>query len=249
MTDSATPTRTGLRMLPSQHRTRVGAERREKTRLRLIESALEVYAAKGVEATVIDDVIVAAGVSRGTVYNYFRTDAELLAAVSESVSTETVRRIESAVGALPDPAERMAQGLRLCLHLARSYPLFARFFSMTGFNAIGPGHLMFEYVPRHITEAVALKRMDVSDVTLAVDMMSGAVLGAVHAIATRLVSRAYPEKMVLHMLLGLGMSRANAQKLVDAPLVELPLPPDSLLVRTQPAPQTAKRRAPARRPH
>ena len=235
-------------MQTSEHRSRVGAERRHRTRVRLIESALEVFAAKGVDATVIEDVIASAGVSRGTFYNYFRTDAELLAAVGDAVSNETVGRIESVVGGLADPAERLAQGLRLCLHLALAYPLFARFFSRAGFNAIGPGHLMFEYVPRHIEEALAAQRMDVPDTATAVDLLGGVVLSAVHAIATRPVAKTYPEQMVLQLLLGLGMKRAAAQKLVAAPLLPIQLPQDSLLVRTRPVAAASKQGATARRP-
>jgi len=67
----------------SDHRPRVAAERRARMRRKLVESALLVFAGKGVDASVIEDVIVAAGVSRGTFYNYFRTNAELLAAVNE----------------------------------------------------------------------------------------------------------------------------------------------------------------------
>lgn len=220
-------------MRTPDHRARTGAQRRLKTRLRLMDCALQVFAEKGVDATVIEDVIAAAGVSRGTFYNHFRTDAELLNAISEEISNETMRRIEGVVGPLPDPAERLAQGLRLCLHLARSFPLFARFFSTAGFNAISPGHLVFEYVPRHLREAVATRRMQVPDVALAVDMIGGVVVGAAHAIATRKVQPRYPEAMVLHVLLALGMTRASAQKLVDAPLLELELPEDSLLVRSR----------------
>lgn len=249
MTDFVVGPRATSSMNTSQHRSRVGAERRQRTRLRLIESALEVFAEKGVDATVIEDVIASAGVSRGTFYNYFRTDAELLAAVGEEVSNDTVRRIESVVGALPDPAERLAQGLRLCLHLARKYPLFARFFSRAGFNAIGPGHLLFEYVPRHVQEAVAARRMDVPDVRTAVDLLGGVVLSAVHAIATRPVAKTYPESMVLLLLLGLGMTRASAQRLVAAPLLPIELPADSLLVRTQPAAVARTRRTSTRRSH
>lgn len=230
-------------MPTSGHRTRVGAERRQRTRLRLIEGALEVFAAKGVDATVIDDVIAAARVSRGTFYNYFRTDAQLLAAVSTEITSDTVRRIESVVADLPDPAERLAQGLRLCLHFAVAYPLFAQFFSRAGFNAIGPGHLMFEYVPRHFREAVAAKRMDVPDIELAVDLLGGAVLGAVHAIATRPVPRAYPEQMTLQLLRGFGMTPSAAGKLVAAPLLPISLPADSLLVRTRSAASAPTRRA------
>lgn len=236
-------------MQTTQHRTRVGAERRQRTRLRLIESALEVFAAKGVDATVIEDVIAIAGVSRGTFYNYFRTDGELLAAVGDEISNETVRRIEAVVGEMPDPAQRLAQGLRLSLHLALRYPLFAQFVSRVGFDAISPGHLMFEYVPHHIQEAVAARRMNVPEIGAAVDLLGGCVLGAVHAIATRPVSKGYPERMVLQLLLALGMTRGSAQKLVAAPLIALPLPADSLLVRTHPPASAAQKRAARRRSH
>jgi len=70
-------------LLHTCSRWRAGAERRQRMRLRLIESALPVFAEKGLDAASIDDVIAAAGVSRGTFYNYFRTDVELAAAVSD----------------------------------------------------------------------------------------------------------------------------------------------------------------------
>ena len=46
------------------HRIRVGAQRREKTRLRLLENALAVFNAKGPDLAVTEDFIAAAGVSR-----------------------------------------------------------------------------------------------------------------------------------------------------------------------------------------
>ena len=82
---------------PVNHRTLVGHQRRQKMLLHLIDSAISVYAEKGIDATLIDDVIVAADVSRGTFYNYFRTTTELLAAVGEALSNETLRLIESEV--------------------------------------------------------------------------------------------------------------------------------------------------------
>ena len=64
----------------------------------LSESALLVFAEKGVDVPVIDDVIAAAGVSRGTFYNYFRTNAELLVAAIEELGNELVDMIEIAGG-------------------------------------------------------------------------------------------------------------------------------------------------------
>jgi len=53
--------------------------------------------------------------------------------------------------------------------------------------------------------------------------------------------------MVLQLLIALGMTRGSAQRLVAAPLIAMPLPTDSLLVRTHPAASAAKRRAASRR--
>ena len=76
--------------VPNDHRPRVAAERRARMRRKLVESALFVFAEKGVDASVIEDVIAAAGVSRGTFYNYFRTNAELLAAAINELGNEVV---------------------------------------------------------------------------------------------------------------------------------------------------------------
>ena len=109
------------------HRTRVAAERRARMHRKLVESALLVFAEKGVDAPVIEDVIAAAGVSRGTFYNYFRTNGELLAAAIRELGNELVEHIEDRVTTIPSPAERLFTGLRLYLDAARRFPLFARF--------------------------------------------------------------------------------------------------------------------------
>jgi AcrR family transcriptional regulator len=90
----------------ADHRPRVAAERRAHMRRKLVESALLVFVDKGVDASVIEDVIAAAGVSRGTLYNYFRTNAELLVAAIEELGNEVVDLIESRVKPLPSPAAR-----------------------------------------------------------------------------------------------------------------------------------------------
>ncbi|HNN08489.1 MAG TPA: helix-turn-helix domain-containing protein, partial [Azospira sp.] len=58
------------------HRTRVGQERRERTRAKLLAAALPVFAKHGADAAIIDSIIQQAGVARGTFYNYFRTNDE-----------------------------------------------------------------------------------------------------------------------------------------------------------------------------
>jgi len=92
------------------HRTRTAARRRETMRRRLLESAMLVFAEKGVDASVIDDVISTAGVSRGTFYKYFKSNRDLMVAANEELGKELLTQVLDRVAGLSDPAERLALG-------------------------------------------------------------------------------------------------------------------------------------------
>ncbi len=217
----------------ADHRTRVAAERRERMRARLVESAMLVFAEKGVDASVIDDVLAAAEVSRGTFYHYFRTNGELLAAASEELINELLTLIEVQVQGLDNPAARIAYGTRLYLHTAIRYPLFGRFVSRSGFDVDSPSSRFYDFLPPHLEEGMdkgCFKRMPVE---VALDLLSGPELVAVYRIANMEMPQDYPEQVVGGILRGLGMSDAQATELTDIPIVPLVPPPDSLLERSQ----------------
>ena len=109
------------------HRTRVGAERRARMRLRILEAAVQVFAEKGGDLPVIDDFIRAADVSRGTFYNYFRTTAELLEATVAWLADDVIRSIDPEVAAIRDPALRLATAVRMYLRWAAADPEWCRF--------------------------------------------------------------------------------------------------------------------------
>lgn len=201
-------------------------------RRHLIEGALKLFAERGLEEVVIDDVIAAAGVSRGTFYYYFKTNGELLAAVSEELGNELIAMVESVVGGIKDPAERLAQGLRLYLHTVQDYPRFAGFVARTGLHAARPGNLVLEYIPRHIEEGMRTGRFKVGDVAMGLDIVAGIALAAVCSIVSRAVPAHFPEQVTTHILMGLGMTAAAATRLVQLPLAQIALPEDSLLVKT-----------------
>lgn len=216
-------------MTVGDHRIRVAAQRREKTRLRLIEAALPVFAARGVDATVIDEVIGLAGVSRGTFYNYFRSNAELLLAVSEALSNEAVRCVNEAVERIPDPVERIAAGLRLFLDLADRYPLLGRFTHRAGLGVVGPGHMALSYLPRDIKAGVALGRFSVIDLPASVDLVLGAMLMAIHVMDVRSPPPSYPAAVIRHILMALGVAADEASALAGRPMAGLTFSPGSWL--------------------
>ncbi len=72
------------------------AARRQSRKDALVDAAFEVFIAKGVAATSVDDIVERAGVAKGTFYLYFATKGDAVNAVAE--------RIVDGVGALVESA-------------------------------------------------------------------------------------------------------------------------------------------------
>ncbi len=216
---------------PSDHRPRVAAEKRARMRRKLVEGALLVFAEKGVDASVIEDVIAAAGVSRGTFYNYFRTNAELLVAVNEELNDEISTLIKAQVRPDPDPASRQCMGLRLFIDVARRFPLFAKFVARAGVN-VRPGSLRHEYMAPSIK--AAMKAGDFADMPLAVaiDFIGGNILTAVVRVSEGGIDDDYLAAFIAATLRGVGVSDAKAAALMAMPLTPLALGPETLCQRS-----------------
>lgn len=221
-------------------RTRVAAEKRERMRTRLIESALQVFNDKGADATVIEDLITHAQVSRGTFYNHFRTTEEAMAAVLQELGNELLTLVDAAIVDRPDPAERLACGVRMVLQAARQFPQAGRFISRVGVARSLDKMPALGYLMRDLVEATEAGRFTLSDPMLGMDLVIGTTSAALFSLGLRTdAADDYPQEIAFHILLGLGMTRSAARKLVDKPIQQVQLPPDALLVRTrQPLPQT-----------
>jgi len=214
------------------HRPRVAAEKRARMRRNLIENALLVFAEKGVDASVIEDVIKAAGVSRGTFYNYYRTNAELQMAASDELGNEIVQQIETQTRDNPSPAARICTGVRLYLRAASQFPLFARFVARLGLAAIGPDNLVFRYLPAHLEEGMAGGEFARMPALVALDVVIASVIAAVKRIAAGEADDDHIRAAVSAMLRGLGVTKRKAVELSDAPLAPLLLADDTLFKRS-----------------
>jgi len=218
---------------PTDHRPRVAAERRERMRKRLIESAMIVFAERGVGASVIPEVVAAAEVSQGSFYNYFRTNEDLLAAVGDELSGEMVQLIESVVGNIADPALRVATGMRCYLHLARTHRLLARFLAGAGLQLLAQQNAAFRYLPADLEEGQKRGVFAGVPLDIVLDIVAGAGLVAIDRLARGRMPKDYPDKIVAAILRSLGMSAAAAADVVAQPLPKLAPAADSLLARAQ----------------
>lgn len=215
------------------HRTRVAAERRERMRRRLIESAMIVFAERGVGASVIPEVVAAAEVSQGSFYNYFRTNEDLLAAVSNELNGEVIQLIEPVVGAIADPALRVATGMRHYLHLARSHRLLARFLAAAGLRLLDKQGAAHRYLPADLEEGQRSGCFAAGALDVLMEVMAGSSLVAIDRMARTRTPKDYPERTVEVMLRALGLSPSDTARVLGPALPKLHIPPDSLLARAQ----------------
>jgi TetR/AcrR family transcriptional regulator, transcriptional repressor for nem operon len=75
------------------------------TRQRLITDATQLVRERGVEATSLDDVLVASGASKSQLYHYFDDKADLIRAVVAQRATDVVAEYDAALGAVAHPAQ------------------------------------------------------------------------------------------------------------------------------------------------
>jgi AcrR family transcriptional regulator len=85
-------------------------QRSAATRAKLLAAARGLFAARGYAAVGTEEIVRAAGVTRGALYHQFRDKEQLFDAVFEEVEAETTQRI--AAGALGDGASDPLAALR-----------------------------------------------------------------------------------------------------------------------------------------
>jgi AcrR family transcriptional regulator len=99
---------------------RTQAERSEATRQALIAAARPLFAERGYAGVGTEEIVRAAGVTRGALYHHFDGKRELFEAVYEQIEVELAERI--AVGALEanaaSPLEAMRAGAEMFLRVS-----------------------------------------------------------------------------------------------------------------------------------
>jgi AcrR family transcriptional regulator len=89
---------------------RTQAERSEATRSALIEAARALFAERGYAAVGTEEIVRAAGVTRGALYHHFNGKRDLFEAVYERVEAELAERV--AAGALSSATESPLEAMR-----------------------------------------------------------------------------------------------------------------------------------------
>lgn len=102
--------------------------KKERTRARLMEKAIALFAQHGIEHTTVDQIALAAEIGKGTVYNYFATKEDIVVAFM----AELERRAQPAVKRFSEsgaPIEEILAGFAWqLLYQKRQFRSFVRAF-------------------------------------------------------------------------------------------------------------------------
>lgn len=126
-----------------------------ETRQSLMRAALRLFGERGYEATTVQDITEAAGVAKGTFFNYFDTKEAVLPAIA----AHRLERLEGALtperGAPSSPVAR----IKLALRLVAQDPLCERHLAHQLFTAmmhrreVGPDHALRDLLARQVRQA------------------------------------------------------------------------------------------------
>lgn len=202
---------------PVNHRTRVGIQRRERTRQKILEAALRVFARMGTDAPLIDDFISEAGISRGTFYNHFRTTHELLQATAGWLSDGFVESIAQDMKDLTDPLFRLATGIRIWLAKAEQDLPWAAFVARVEFIR----DLPFEPLRRDLHEGQKTGMFRFPNERVALELIGGTLIMAMHGYVQGNTPEGYTQDIVRMVLQGLGVVPECIEVALNYPLPEV----------------------------
>ena len=199
---------------PPDHRTRVARERRARTQARILEAALRVFAAKGAGVPVIGDFIAAAGVARGTFYNYYDSVEELLEATTKWLEEDLMASIERELDGLVDPVDRLTTGVRLWLYQAEIDAVWCAFVA----RAVTHGDVVEETVERDLRDGLASGGFSFGSVQAARDLVVGTLHEAMRRMAAGRVPPRFTEEVARVVFRGLGMPSRRIDAVLRRPV-------------------------------
>lgn len=215
--------------LDIERRSEIGAMRRQRTLEKILIGTVNALQDCSFESLTIEDVLVAASVSRGTFYAYFDDKTDLsnaIATLMNLVVERTSIRLESPA---LDTVEKISMGLALYLDFAARVPNMSRVMLME-FLRRSPEHNPF--VDDTMTRFAKLLEGGISSGSLnisSLEVVMAAQSGALAFMIGRIIEAPKDQReylirsSVFHLLLMLGVKETEAEKNSTQVIARLPL--------------------------
>lgn len=201
---------------------------------RIHDSALRLFAERGVSDVNVSELAQMAGVARGTIYNHVEEPSQLFTQVVTDLAREMYARVVASMEGIDDPAARLATGLRLFMRRAHEEPHWGRFIVRFALNNALLQTMMGEAPSADIARGIEIGRykVEASQLPAIVAVVGGTGLsGMLLVLDGHMTWRDAGSQTAELILRSLGISAREARALatsqlpdlVDAPSGEAPV--------------------------
>ena len=200
-------------------RVRAARGKRERMRLRLQNAAIDVFRSSSlVHPPVVEDVIQAAAVSRGTFYKYYRSLDELLFEIGQQVAGDVLQTYRVMVAGTHDAAARLLMGPVLSMVHAGMEPARASITARLDFFAVFSRESeMKKILSSALVEAHRARVIHYECIVAATDYVVGSSLEGMRRMARlQALDEPYIRTVARMIGCGLGMPSQEACAAVDA---------------------------------
>ena len=184
----------------------------ERTRARLMDAAVAIFARDGFEAASVNSIAHAADVVNGTFYLHFKDKDDIAAVVAFQIAADVARQLNEAMADIDDAADRTSCATRRFVDLASSEPDWGRalFRAAWFFRELRGNVVAFVKADLQRGQRQGVFKLEVDD--FLVDMFASMTLSALFA---RLEGIAGPDagsRVAELQLRMLGVPAARARK-------------------------------------
>lgn len=192
----------------------ISINRAARTRLALINAGRGLFARQAVEGVTIDEIVQAAGVSKGSFYTHFADRDALVQAITRDIRATVERAVAAANAEVADPARRIARAICVYLRFAIDEPeqagVLSRMHGAGGSLTASLNHGLIE----DVSTGLAGGRLAVATVEAGVLF----VFGVSHAALAKIlrdpslgVAVTIAQQMCALLLRGFGLAQAEAE--------------------------------------
>ncbi|HET8726316.1 MAG TPA: TetR/AcrR family transcriptional regulator [Alphaproteobacteria bacterium] len=193
-------------------------KRRLKTRTDLLRAALRLFGTRNPVDVSVQDITALADVGSGSFYNHFDSKQAIYDAVVEELVDGWVVWMRQHEQDDADPALRLSHRLRACLERGRCDPDFARFVARNGLSLMERQSGPEASLSRDIERGLSVGRFTAVDHLMAKRAAIGITLSIQHAFASGRDEPMASTRAAWYVLMLLGVSKAEADRLVALPL-------------------------------
>lgn len=176
---------------------RIELDKAQETRQRILDAAVNVFAAKGYHAARVDEIVDESATSKGAVYFHFPSKQDIFLAVIEKFVVLLEGNLSAALAKEPNGIGRVDVALKVCLETFEKYASLAKIFLVqaSGLGVVFEEKLLeihqrfAQLIQIHLDEAVAEGEIEPLDTEVAGQVW----MGAIYHVVIRWVRTGQPE--------------------------------------------------------